>query len=225
MRTALRLLLSVFAAILVSHPADASAPNYQGLWWNAPAESESGWGISFAHQGDAIFATWFTYDAAGNGLWLAMVANRTVESTFAGDILETSGPRFGTALFDPARVSRQVVGAGTLTFRDADNGIFSYDVKGVRRTKFVTREVFGPVPTCSYEPVPELANADNYTDLWWAAGGRESGWGIALAHEGDVIFATWASYDASGAPRWLAVTAPRVAAGVFSGKLIRTTGP
>jgi CotH protein len=227
MRTVLRLLLSVFAAILVSHPAaaNASAPNYQGLWWNAPAESESGWGISFAHQGDAIFAAWFTYDAAGNGLWLVMVANRTGESTYAGDVLETSGPRFGTVLFDPARVSRQVVGAGSLTFRDADNGIFSFDVKGVQRTKLITRQVFGPVPTCSYEPVPELANADNYTDLWWAAGGHESGWGIDLAHEGDAIFATWATYDASGAPRWLVVTAPRVAAGVYSGKLIRATGP
>jgi hypothetical protein len=34
--------------------------NYQGLWWKSPAGSESGWGINFAHQGDVIFATWFT---------------------------------------------------------------------------------------------------------------------------------------------------------------------
>ena len=24
--------------------------------------AESGWGINFAHQGDVVFATWFTYD-------------------------------------------------------------------------------------------------------------------------------------------------------------------
>ena len=48
--------------------------NYEGLWWN-PAES--GWGINFAHQGDQIFATWYTYDTAGRAWWLSMLAART----------------------------------------------------------------------------------------------------------------------------------------------------
>jgi hypothetical protein len=38
------------------------AHNYQGMWLNAPAESESGWSLNFAHQADIIFATGFTYD-------------------------------------------------------------------------------------------------------------------------------------------------------------------
>ena len=37
---------------------------------DAPAGSESGWGINFTHQGDTIFATWFTYDLDGKPLWL-----------------------------------------------------------------------------------------------------------------------------------------------------------
>ncbi len=48
------------ASLLGSSPALAAVTNYQGLWWNAPAGSESGWGINFAHQGDTLFATWFT---------------------------------------------------------------------------------------------------------------------------------------------------------------------
>ena len=48
--------------------------NYEGLWWASPASSESGWGINFAHQGDTIFASWFTYDLTGKGLWLVMTA-------------------------------------------------------------------------------------------------------------------------------------------------------
>jgi hypothetical protein len=228
MRTALRLLLGALLAALVWHPAAAIAAdppaNYQGLWWNAPAASEPGWGISFAHQGDAILATWFTYDAAGTGLWLVIAANRTEGSTFSGDVLQPSGPR-PPVPFSLALVRREVVGSGTLTFHDADNALFSYDVKGLRRTSLITRQVFGPVPTCSYDAAPELANADNYTDLWWVTGGREPGWGLGLAHEGDIIFATWATYDAAGSPQWLAATAPRVAAGVHSGSLVRTTGP
>jgi len=46
------------------------APNYQGLWWAAPAGVESGWGINFAHQGDQVFATWYTYDTSGEAWWL-----------------------------------------------------------------------------------------------------------------------------------------------------------
>ena len=54
---------SVVTAIDVA-PFVASL-NFQGTWWNAPGGSESGWGINFAHQGDMIFATWFTHDANG----------------------------------------------------------------------------------------------------------------------------------------------------------------
>ena len=43
-------------------PADfAAATNYQDLWWVANG-AESGWGVNLAHQGDNLFASWFTYD-------------------------------------------------------------------------------------------------------------------------------------------------------------------
>src|ERR1700682_1917175 len=66
----------------------------QGLWWNAPANSESGWGISFAQQGDVIFATWFTYDLTGKGWWLSMTANKTGTNPdiYTGQLFETRGP-------------------------------------------------------------------------------------------------------------------------------------
>ena len=55
---------TVAISILLRAPdaPPVSDPNFQGLWWNP---DQSGWGINFAHQGDIIFATWFTYDAAG----------------------------------------------------------------------------------------------------------------------------------------------------------------
>src|SRR4029453_7146264 len=31
--------------------------NYQDIWWNP---QESGWGMNLTHQGNTIFATWFT---------------------------------------------------------------------------------------------------------------------------------------------------------------------
>ena len=122
----------------------AAALNYGGLWWNAPAESESGWGINFAHQGDVIFATWFTYDTTGKAWWLAMQANRTATGVYAGTIFATHGPAFNAVPFDPSKVTETTVGSGTLSFTDANDASVRLhgergdpdqdaDARGVRR--------------------------------------------------------------------------------------------
>lgn len=212
-------------AAAVAAPAQAPA-NYEGLWWNAPAASESGWGINLAHQGDVIFATWFTYDASGKAWWLSMTAFRTAPDAFAGTLYETRGPAFSAVPFDPAVVTRTAVGTGSLTFSDANNGTFAYTVNGIRQTKPITREVFGPLPTCAFGALANLSLATSYQDLWWAApAASESGWGVNLTQQGDTIFATWFTYDVDGAPLWLSATASKSAPGVYTGMLLRTTGP
>jgi len=200
---------------------------WQGLWWNAPAGSESGWGLNVAHQADVIFATWFTYDAAGKAWWLSMTAPLVAGgNTFTGTLYATSGPPFDAAPFNPALVSATAVGTATLAFTDASNGTFHYTVNGVTRTKSITRQVFGPLPSCRFGTQADLATATNYQDLWWnAPPGSESGWGVNLAHQGDTLFVTWFTYDAAGAPMWLSATAPKSAPKVYSGTLYRTAGP
>src|SRR6202162_5784426 len=93
--------------------------NCSGLWYKAPADSESGWGINFAHQGEVIFASWFTYDMNGKGWWLVMTAPNTGRNTFAGTLFEVTGPPFDASPFDPTQVTRTAVGTGTLAFTDA----------------------------------------------------------------------------------------------------------
>jgi hypothetical protein len=203
------------------------APNFQGLWWNAPAGSESGWGINVAHQGDVIFATWFTYDLTGKGMWLVMTAQHTAPNTYAGTLYRTTGPAFNALPFNPSQVVATAVGNGTLTFTDANNGSFSYTVNGISQNKAITREVFGTLPSCAAAASSaSLATAANYQDLWWAApAGSESGWGINLNHESDTIFATWFTYDLDASPMWLVMTAAKSSPGVYMGTLYRTTGP
>jgi hypothetical protein len=63
------------------------------LWWN-PAES--GWGLNLNHQGNILFGTLYTYDAAGAPLWL-MMSNGAMQSdgaSFTGDLYRTTGPAF-----------------------------------------------------------------------------------------------------------------------------------
>jgi hypothetical protein len=204
----------------------AATPNYEGLWWKSPAGIESGWGINLAHQGDVIFATWFTYDANGKAWWLVMTADRTATNMFSGTLYATRGPAFSAVPFDPNAITKSAVGTATLTFSDNDNGTFSYTVNGIQQIKPITREVFGPLPTCTFGGAPNVSNATNYQDLWWASpGGAESGWGINFTHQGDTIFATWFTYDTDGAPLWLSVIADKSAPAVYTGPLVRTTGP
>ena len=94
-------------------------PNYQGLWW-VSGGAESGWGINLVHQGDQVFATWYTYDASGKPWWLSMLANRIspTSETYAGAIYVDHGPPFSSYVGSgtPAQV-----GNGTLTFSDDSN--------------------------------------------------------------------------------------------------------
>jgi len=207
-------------------PPPPAAVNYQGLWWASPAGSESGWGINFSHQGDIIFATWFTYDTTGKAWWLSMTAARTGPNSYAGDLLTTHGPAFSAKPFDPNAITRATVGHATLTFTDANTAQFSYTVNGISQVKTLTRELFGTAPACAFGGQPNLAAATNYQDLWWAApAGIESGWGINVTMQSNMIFATWFTYDVDGTPLWLSVTASSVAPGVYSGQLARTRGP
>ena len=202
-----------------------STTNYQGLWW-ATGGAESGWGINFAHQGDTIFATWFTYDAAGNAWWLSMTATKASNGVYSGTLYRTNGPAFNSVPFDQAQVARTAVGTGTLTFTGPRAGSFAYTVTGVAtQTKSIELQAFGPVPTCVWGAQADLTTATNYQDLWWAASGTESGWGINLTHQGTTIFATWFTYDANRNPLWYSVTAAQTSPGVFAGALIRTSGP
>ncbi len=202
------------------------AMNFEGSWWTAPAGSESGWGLNFAHQGDVIFATWFTYDAAGRAWWLSMTASKTADNVFSGKLYETRGPAFNAVPFDSNAVSYREVGAGTLNFSDRNNGMFAYTVNGIAQTKPITRTVFGNLPVCTSATPSDLSAATNYQDIWWAgASTGESGWGVHFTHQDDIIFATWYTYDFDGMPLWLSATAPKVGAGVYSGTLNRTTGP
>ncbi|HEY4998766.1 MAG TPA: hypothetical protein VII36_06470, partial [Usitatibacter sp.] len=84
---------------------------------------------------------------------------------------------------------------------------------------------FDPAGTGAYTlNLSATALPANYTDLWWNA--AESGWGLNLNHQGNILFGTLFTYDASGAAMWLVMDRGDLQAdGSFSGTLRRTTGP
>lgn len=121
----------------------AAATNYQDMWWAAPAGVESGWGLNIAHQGDSIFATWFTFGADGKPMWLVFGAPKVADKLYKGSVVTGTGPPLGTVPFIPANVKASVVGDATLTFIDGNRATFAYTIFGVSQTKSITREIYG----------------------------------------------------------------------------------
>ena len=209
-------------------PASTPAPpalNFQALWYKSPAESESGWGVNITHQGDIFFVTWFTYDTDGSQMWLVGPAVRkTTGNTYTGDLYRTTGPAFNAVPF--GAISFVAVGTVTFNFADAANGTMSYTVGSVSQSKAITRQIFDVAPTCTAGGTP--GNPANVTDLWYRAPAEsESGWGVNITQQGDILFIAWFTYDLAGRGMW--VVGPRMVktagTNTFTGDLFRTTGP
>jgi len=120
----------------------AAATNYQDLWWNS---AESGWGINFAHQGNTIFSTLFTYGADNRDMWLTGTLARQSDGSFLGDLFRTTGPVFNAAPWTP--ISVETVGTMRARFASGIAGTLTYTVNGATVTKAIERQVFAAAPT------------------------------------------------------------------------------
>jgi murein DD-endopeptidase MepM/ murein hydrolase activator NlpD len=119
--------------------------NYQDLWWT-PAES--GWGLSLTHQGDTLFAAWYTYRADGKGQWLVgpNIA-RQLTGEFTGRVYRTTGVPFANINMMSATGSVVDVGEMTFTFADGENADMVYTVDGRTQRKRITRQTWAPLRT------------------------------------------------------------------------------
>jgi hypothetical protein len=73
------------------------------------------------------------------------------------------------------------------------------------------------------------ARSTDLSDLWWNA--AESGWGVNVAQQDDILFLTFFVYGANGQPTWYSASSVQfqntTSSGglVYSGSLAQTTGP
>ena len=200
--------------------------NYTALWWNP---NESGWGINLNHQGDIIFGTLFTYDAGGSPLWLVMPAGALQSgSTYSGELYRTTGPAFDANPFTPIGAGNlTLVGTMTVAFSGDNAATLTYTFNGTPVAKSIQRQVYGTRAAHCSTITGSRAALANYQDLWWVANGAESGWGVNVTHQDNILFATLFTYDANRVPLWLVMSngAMQSDGVTFTGDLYRTTGP
>ena len=169
--------------------------NYQGLWWAAPAGSESGWGINFAHQGNTIFATWFTYDLSGKGLWLVDDRAQTAPGVYSGTLYTTTGPAFDAVPFNPSQVVPSWSAPARSLSPTSTTAPSPTRSTASRRPRALRARCSG---RCRPVPRHQTSSTRRPTTrpVVGCAGRVGSGWGINLTEEGTTIFATWFTYDA-----------------------------
>jgi hypothetical protein len=190
--------------------------------------------VNVTHQGTTLFATWFTYDTDGSGMWLvASSVAQTNAGSYSGTLYRTVGPAFSANPFNSISFPANYTQVGTLSFSfsDANNGTMSYTVNGVTQSKAITRYIYASGGTnCTLGGAQGAS--PNYQDLWLrsASGTTEAGWGVNITHQGDILFATWFTYlPGSGSTNkgmWLVMSnGNKTAQGVYTGALQTTTGP
>jgi len=217
------------SALTVLHaPCGDIAPsgiNAQGLWW-VPGGRESGWGLNITHQGNTLFATWFTYGPAGQPMWLVMSNGMQIgRNSYEGALYLTDGPSFASAVFDPARVSRAQVGQMRIDVFSTTAAQLTATVNGTTFYRLIGKQQFArAMPLCGTDLQPGAA--PNFTDLWWASpAGSESGWGLNIQHQGDTLFITWFTYETMQSVWFVGSNIARTGPATYSGTLYRTNGP
>jgi len=139
-----RFFIAALAGLALAAPAAAATTtiDYSDLWYNAPAESEAGWGVNVAQQGETLFVTLFVYGSDGTPHWYVgsnVVA--TASNAFSGQLFNIAS---GTYFANPwAGIgSVQAVGNIAFTFNSATTGAMTYTVNNVQVTKNIVRQTW-----------------------------------------------------------------------------------
>jgi lysyl endopeptidase len=200
-------------------PPNPGSGNFTDLWYTV---SEAGWGINLNHQGDIIFATLYTYDASGAPLWLFMSnGDKQSDGSYAGSLYRATGPAFNASPWGPFHPTP--VGTMRLSFSSGSAGVLVYTYNGVSVTKNITRYQFSNPTVCAWT-TGDRVGALNYQDLWFSP--SEAGWGVNVVHQGNKLFATLYTYDATGQPLWLSMSdGPLVGVRTYRGTLYKSAGP
>jgi hypothetical protein len=122
-------------------------------------------------------------------------------------------------------------GGGTITFGEGAD-VWTYPALPsdgrLSLSRDGTRPVNNPQNFANATGTIQAAAATvNVQGLWWRSpAGSESGWGLNLVQQGEILFVTWFTYGADGNGMWLLMSEARLtSANTYAGTIYRTTGP
>lgn len=206
----------------VSASFSSATTNFSDIWWN---QAESGWGLALNHQDNTIAGALYTFAADGQPLFVILNgATPQPDGSYLGNLNRSTGPAFNAVPWSTSQVVNTVVGTMRLRFLGSQNLDIEYSINGTNVSKSLTRLRYGTAPVCNFSGF-DRSTALNFQDIWWNP--NESGWGLNIIHQDDVISVGLYNYDASGRDVWylMAPGTRQTGTATYSGPLKRVTGP
>jgi sugar lactone lactonase YvrE len=123
-----------------------TSQQYSVAWYD-PSTSGQGFVFDLSPQQDVFFAGWYTYDLAGNRLWMAIQGPWSGTQTQASDlaIIQSTGGVFN----DPALAKIQQVGSASVAFSSCTQATLTYVFAAgplAGQTGSISLQTLGPTP-------------------------------------------------------------------------------
>jgi len=177
------LVLALFFVAIPSHAVSVAqrSPLAQGMWWD-PAHS--GHGFEIFSTSDQIGVGWFTYDENGRPVWYTAQGSRTSLGSQAWPLLQhrwVNGVKSGFT----------EVGSLRLDVHNSASADAYWELRGKKGTW--TIEPF---------TISGVVNEIDHSGVWFDP--SNSGWGMTLTEQGDLLGGVLFTYDPAGEPVWVA---------------------
>jgi cytochrome c peroxidase len=203
-------------------PPVASLDVFSGSWYD-PAHDGEGWIIEVLDDDNAVIY-WFTYDQAGNQMWMVGVAHRE-DNMLLADMLLTSGPAFGPG-FDPQELEYTDWGSVVLTFTSCDSAELDYvsGLPGFGSGSLRPQKLVG-VDGLNCQQPSQVASSrfSGWSGSWYDPSHDGEGWILEVIDAATAVV-YWFSYDSNGEQVWMISMADIDDNGITGG-LLSTSGP
>lgn len=173
------LVLSLAAAGACAATLAQRSPFAQGHWWN-PARA--GTGFDIFSVGDQAMAIWYTYEQSGRPVWY----------TAQGPVATLGAERWPLLEHrwrDGRKAEPAVVGWLRIDVASTEAATVAWDLRGTQGSWPIQPFVLSGVQ-----------NEVDHTGSWFDP--LNSGWGLAVTEQGDILGGVLFTYDAGGAPTW-----------------------
>ncbi len=107
----------------------AGLSNYTDHWWGGA--SASGWGVQISHQGNQVFAGWYSYNPQGTATWLTAIGTQDPNNArrFTGNLYQVNpGIPFSTISGPVPSTATTQAGTFEFNFANGEAGTFIYSL-------------------------------------------------------------------------------------------------
>lgn len=140
---------------LQSVSSRSNLTNYTDHWWGG--EAASGWGVQISHQGNLVFAGWYSYNEQRTATWITAQGTQDANNPrrFTGTLYQVNtGIAFSQISGPISQSNISVAGTFEFNFSDGERGTFTYSLPAfgiVNRALAIQRFAIagGAVNVCS----------------------------------------------------------------------------